>query len=210
VGEVRPGGVAGHEGAAQDFAGVIVEGEDEGGIMVGGPPRVRGGVMLPEFADGRALPAAAGLGATFERGPPLGKVLAHVSGDGGRGAGEVKLAGQLVRQEREVERLAVGQDAGQEIMGGGWPGCFMIAAGRLGGESGFVAQPVVAEAVELGGTDVQPLRGGQCVELTCVEGGQDFLDIEGRNAMGQLGLFILGPSVSARSAEGQGGRSFSL
>jgi hypothetical protein len=40
VGEVRPSGVAGHESAAEDFAGMVVEGEDEGGVGVGGPPRM--------------------------------------------------------------------------------------------------------------------------------------------------------------------------
>lgn len=63
--EVTPGGVAGHERAAQDFAGVIVQGQNECGIVIGGPPGMRRGIMLPEFADGGALPAAAGFGAGF-------------------------------------------------------------------------------------------------------------------------------------------------
>jgi len=41
VAEVTPGGVAGDEGAGDDFAGVIVGGKDERGIDVGGPPRMR-------------------------------------------------------------------------------------------------------------------------------------------------------------------------
>ena len=38
VREMVPGGVAAHEGAGDDFAGVIVEGEQEHRVMVGGPP----------------------------------------------------------------------------------------------------------------------------------------------------------------------------
>ena len=93
VGEVTPGGIAGHEGAGDDFAGVIVGGEDEGGIGVGGPPRMGRGVVLPEFADGGALPTAAGFGARVLRGHELGEVLADISGHGRAGALEVEALG---------------------------------------------------------------------------------------------------------------------
>jgi hypothetical protein len=86
----------------------------------------------------------------------------------------------------------------------------MMAAGGLGGETRLVAQPAVAEAIELGRANMQPLGGGQRVELTSVERGQDFLDIERGNAMSELGLFILGQRVSTGTAGGQGDRSFSL
>lgn len=38
MGEMVPGGVAADEGAGDDFAGVIVEGQNEHGIMIRGPP----------------------------------------------------------------------------------------------------------------------------------------------------------------------------
>jgi hypothetical protein len=57
VAKVAPGGVAGNEGAAEDFSGMVVEGQNEGGIMFGGPPTMRGRIMLPEFSDGGTLPA---------------------------------------------------------------------------------------------------------------------------------------------------------
>jgi len=41
MGKVAPSGVAGDEGAGDDFAGVIVGGEDEGGIGFSGPPGMR-------------------------------------------------------------------------------------------------------------------------------------------------------------------------
>ena len=61
--EVRPGGFVRDEGAGDDFAGMIVEGEDEDGLGGSGPPVVRGRVVLPKFADGAGLPAAARFGA---------------------------------------------------------------------------------------------------------------------------------------------------
>ena len=210
VGEVRPGGVAGHEGAAEDFAGVVVQRQEEAGVVLGGPPGMRRGIVLPEFADSGALPAAAGLGAAGERRHELGEVLANIGRDGGAGTREVEPAGQFVGQEGEVEGLAVGQDAGQEIVGRRRPRRLVIAAGRLGGKRRLVLQPLVAQAVELGGAEVQALGGGGRIQLAGVEGGEDFLDVERRDAMSELGLFILGRSVTARSTADQAGRSFSL
>ena len=60
--EVSPGRLARDKGAADDFAGVIVEGEDEDGLGGSRPPVVWGGVVLPKFADGASLPATPRLG----------------------------------------------------------------------------------------------------------------------------------------------------
>jgi hypothetical protein len=129
VGEVIPSGVAADEGAGDGFAGVIVEGENEHGVMVGRPPRMGRGVVLPEFADGAGLPAAAEFGASSGRGNLPGEVLADVGRDGGAGAVEVMTAGQFVGQEGEVERLAVRQELFEEIVDGGRPRLAVIAAG---------------------------------------------------------------------------------
>jgi len=95
-------------------------------------------------------------------------------------------------------------------LGYGQPGRFVIVAGGLGDKRSLVAQPVVSEPIELSGAKVEPLLGGQRVQLTGVERRQDFPDIEGWNPMSELGLFILGQKVSARTAAGQGAGSFSL
>jgi hypothetical protein len=51
---------------------------------------------------------------------------------------------------------------------------------------------LVAQAVELSGADMQALGGGRRVELAGVEGSQDFLDVDGWNAMDELLFFIQG------------------
>ena len=166
--------------------------------------------MLPEFTDGTALPAATGLGPRPQRGREPGKVLTDVGGDGPTGAMKVELAGQLVGQEGEVEGLAVWQHPGQERMSGLRPRGLVIPPGSLGSKSGLVLQPWVAQAVELGWAEVRALGGGRRIQLAGVEGGEDFLDVEGRDPMGKLWLFILGPSLTAPDASGQPSRSFSL
>jgi len=84
--EMAPCGVAGGEGGGEDFAGVIIDGQDKSGVALGGPPRMRGGIVLPEFADGGALPAAAGFGTRLLGGNQSGEMAAHIIGDGGAGA----------------------------------------------------------------------------------------------------------------------------
>lgn len=42
VAEVIPRGIAGDEGAAEDFAGVIIQGQNERGIVFGRPPIMEG------------------------------------------------------------------------------------------------------------------------------------------------------------------------
>lgn len=190
VAEVTPGGVAGDEGAGDDFAGVIVGGEDERGINVGRPPGMGRGIVLPEFADVGALPAAAGFGAGRLRGDVLGEVLLDVVGDRGAGAVEVQTARQFVGQEGEVEGVAVREDVGQKIMSGLGPGRVVIAAGRFGREASLVGEPLMAQFIEAGASDQEAFGGGGGIELAGVEGFEDLLDVERRGAPSELFLFI--------------------
>jgi len=49
--EMIPGGVGGDKDRAQEFAGMIIDGEQQGLLVRGGPPLVDGGVVLPEFIN---------------------------------------------------------------------------------------------------------------------------------------------------------------
>jgi len=48
---------------AQKFSGMIIDGQEQGLLGGGRPPLVGGGIVLPEFAQTGAFPAAAGFGA---------------------------------------------------------------------------------------------------------------------------------------------------
>ena len=189
--EMAPGGVAGGEGGSEDFAGVIIDGQDESGVALGGPPGMRGGIVLPEFADGGALPAAAGFGTRLLGGNQFGEMAADIIGDGGAGTVEGKAAGQFIGEQGEVERLAMGQDilkvndclSGPEAVAG--------AAGRFGLEGLFVNQPAMAQAIELSRADHQSLGGGGGIQLTEIESGQDVLNKESRNAVEELLFFFI-------------------
>ena len=49
----------------------------------------------------------------------------------------------------------------------------------------------MAQAIELGGTQVQALGRGGRIQLAGVEGGEDLLDVEGRDPMGELFFFMV-------------------
>ena len=59
--------VGGDEDAAHQFAVMIIDRQEEGLLVRGGPPLVNGGIVLPEFAHLGALPAAAGPGGEAAR-----------------------------------------------------------------------------------------------------------------------------------------------
>jgi len=49
--EMIPSGVGGDKDRAQEFAGMIIHGQQQGLLFIGGPPLVDGGIMLPQFID---------------------------------------------------------------------------------------------------------------------------------------------------------------
>ena len=80
--EVVPGGVGGNEDGGQEFAGMVIDREQEGLFVIGRPPLMDGGVVLPQFAQASPFPAAAGLRDGRGRTDQEWEVIAGVSGNG--------------------------------------------------------------------------------------------------------------------------------
>ena len=49
--EMIPSGVGGDKDRAQEFAGMIIDRQQQGLLFMGGPPLVDGGIVLPKFID---------------------------------------------------------------------------------------------------------------------------------------------------------------
>jgi len=112
--EVIPSGVGGDEARAQELAGMIIHGEQQGLLGRGRPPLVDGGIVLPQFAEAGTFPAAAGFGAGFGLAAEVGKV---VSGKGGHRlavALETEADFQFGGAELEVGRLLEGEELLEE------------------------------------------------------------------------------------------------
>lgn len=180
--EVAPSGIR-IEAASDDSAAVIIGGEDEG--LEGGtwPPLMRGGIVLPELADGDGFPAAAGFGAWRQWGCQLWEMETDVIGDSGSGSGELVATSDLVGQKSKIDGLRERKDIGQELVDGLGPVGLVVAPGGVEVESFVLGQPVGAQIVEVGAADLEALGGGLPVHEAVVEELNDFGDSVGTDAV---------------------------
>jgi hypothetical protein len=148
---------------------MVIHGQQEGLFLFIRPPLVNGGIMLPEFAQASAFPAAAGLGDGRGRTDQQREVSAGVSGDRFAVADESKAGGQFVGDELIVGRSLEGQEGLQELPDLGGPGGAMVAPGEVEGEGGGLLQPGGAQTKEVRPTDAQELGGGVRVQVAAVE-----------------------------------------
>ena len=79
--EMIPRRVGGDKDRAQEFSRMIIHGQQQGLFGGGRPPLVDGGVVLPEFAQAGAFPAAAGFGAWCWLADEVGEMGADKGGD---------------------------------------------------------------------------------------------------------------------------------
>lgn len=126
--EMIPSGVGGDKDGAQEFAGMIIDGQQQGLLFRGGPPLVNGRIVLPQFIDARAFPATSGFGTGFRLADEIWKMG---SGEGGHRlamALETEAGFQFVGHQLEVGRLLEGDELLQEDDGFWRPVGPMVAA----------------------------------------------------------------------------------
>jgi hypothetical protein len=167
--EMVPGGVGRNKDGGQEFARVVINGQQEGLLGVGGPPLVDGGVVLPQLAHAGSFPAAAGLGCGRGRTDQEREVTASVGGDGFAVALESEADGQFVGDKLVVGRSLERQEGLQELPDLRGPGGVMVAAGEVKSEVGRVLQPSGSQAKEVSTTDAQKLGGGVRGQVAAVE-----------------------------------------
>src|ERR1051326_1598826 len=99
-----PSGVGGYESGTHELAGVVVHSEQEGLLVLSGPPLMDGGIVLPEFAQAGAFPATARLRLALGQGDQRGEVGGGMGGTGSAVAVEGKTSGQFIRHKLVVGR----------------------------------------------------------------------------------------------------------
>jgi hypothetical protein len=187
--EVIPSGVGGDEDRAQELAGMIIHGKQQGLLGCGRPPLVNGGIVLPQFVEAGAFPAAAGFGAWFRLAEEVGKV---VSGKGGHRlamALKTEAGFQFVGDELEVGWLLEGEELLEESDGCWRPVRPMVTPGEPGGEGRPVLEETGAEPVKVGPTDLQVVGGIHGVNQPFIELPEDLLEKQVGEAVGDL-LFL--------------------
>ena len=148
---------------------MIIHGQQEGLFVLGWPPLVKGGVVLPEFPQAGSFPAPTGLGGGRGGLHQEWKVVAGISGDGFAITLEGEAGGQFVGDELIVGRSLERQEGLEELLDLGWPIRAMVTAGEVEGEGGGMLEPSGAQAKEMRATDVQKLGGRIRVEITPIK-----------------------------------------
>ena len=187
--EMIPSGVGGDKDRAQEFAGMIIDGQQEGLFLQGGPPLVDGGIVLPEFINAGAFPASPGFGTRFGLAEEVGKV---VSGKGGHRLAvplETEAGFQFVGDELEVGRLLERKELLEEGDGLRRPVRPVVTARELGDEVGAFSEEAGAEPVKVGAADLEVEGGISQVDEPLVELLEDLLEKQVGEAFSDL-LFL--------------------
>src|ERR1043166_8530397 len=184
-----PSGVGGYESGTHELAGVVVHSEQEGLLVLSGPPLMDGGIVLPEFAQAGAFPATARLRLALGQGDQRREVGAGIGGNGSAGGVEGETSGQFIRHKLVVGRPLQRQEAFQKLIHLGGPVRPVRAAGELGSEGGGLTQPAGAQPIEGSTADVEFLGRGGGVELARVEGFKGLVEEQGGKAVGDLMFF---------------------
>jgi len=179
---------------------MVVDGEEEGLLLVGRPPRVDGGVVLPEFADAGALPAPLGFGDRKRRQDEVGEVGARVGGDGFPIPVEGEAFGELVGDELEIRRALEGQEGPEEGSDLRGPTLVVIATGDAQGEAWSVVEPREADPEEMRPTDTEKFAGAGGIKRSAVKRPEGLANELRGEALGELLLLFSMPSGPAPAA----------
>lgn len=196
VGQEVFGGIDG--GAGADARAVIEQVQEGIMVFVAGEPAVGGGVELPERAGFEALPAAE-RGGRARGGDGMGELV----GDGPAAhGGGIDLAAQAAVDfggGAAIGRGGLGgEQFAQERLDAGGPGRRVIAAGSAGRpegcrRAGGGAEIIGIEFVEAGAAQTELFGGAGGGNFVAAEGGEQFADQGGAEAMGELPVMFSWP-----------------
>ena len=152
--EMVPSGVGRNKDSPHQLAGMIVDGQQEGLFVRGGPPLVDGGVVLPELAHSCAFPSPSGLGGRGRCVDQKRKVSTGVGRNRFTVALKTKTIRQLIGDQLVIRRSLKRQEGLQKLPYLLWPGGMMVAPGELQGEGARVLKPERAQAEEMSAADI--------------------------------------------------------
>jgi hypothetical protein len=155
---------------------MIIDRQEQRLFARGRPPLVDGGIVLPEFAQARAFPSAAGFGARFWPADEIGKMCADKSGDGFAMAFEAKADGQFIGGQLEVGRFLQRNEIPEELTSLRGPIGTVVATRKPGAQVRAVLYPAGAESVKVRQADVEMAAGFDGVDLPVVELLEDMLE----------------------------------
>lgn len=133
--EMMPGGIGRDKSGPEVFAGMVVDGEEQGLLVLCRPPGMDGRVVLPEFANPGALPAPFGFGDRKWLQDEIGELGTGIGSDGLAIPVEGEAGDELVGDQLEIRWALERQEALQEASNFRGPTLVVIAAGDVQGEA---------------------------------------------------------------------------
>lgn len=145
-----------------------------------------GRVVLPEFAEAGAFPAAAGFGLRLGLADEVGEMGADKGGDGLTVAYETEAAGQFIGHQLKVGRLLQRNKILEKLSGFRRPVWPVVTPGELGHERRTVLQPVGAQPVKMCLADLEVVGRFGAINQTVVKLLEYELEKWSGQAFGQL------------------------
>ena len=167
--EMIPRRIRGDKDRAQKFSGMIIDGQEQGLLFGCRPPLMEGGIVLPEFAQTGAFPAAAGFGARLWLADEVGEMRSDKSGDRLTMALETEADFQFIGHQLKVGRFLQRDKIFEELAGLRWPIWPVAATGELGAELRAILEPARAEPVKVRAADLEMVGGIRAVDLPVVK-----------------------------------------
>ena len=145
-------------------------------LLRGGPPLVDGGIVLPEFVEAGAFPAAAAFGARFGLADEVGTMCSDKGGDRLPMAFETKADVQLIGHELKIGRFLQRDKSFEELLGFRGPIWPVATTGKSSGELRAVLEPARAQTVNVRAADLEVLGGFCGVDLPVIKLLEDMLE----------------------------------
>ena len=158
---------------------MVIYGEQEGLLFVGGPPLVEGGIVLPEFINAGAFPAPPGFGARFGLTDEMGKMGSGESGDRFAMALKAEAGFQFVGDQLKVGRFLEWDEIleeGDDVLRPVRP---MVAAGELGDQVRAFSEEAGAQPVKMSAADLEVVGGISGINGPRIELAEDLLEEQG-------------------------------
>jgi len=170
---------------------MIIDGEQEGLLVLCRPPLVDGGIVLPELAQTGAFPAAAGFWTRLWEEDEVGQMSSDKRGDGFAVALEAKANIQFVGGQLKVGRFLERYKIFEESAGFWRPIGPVVSAGDFDAEAGAAAQPTRAETIQVSPADLEMVSCVGPIDFARIELLENPVKKRCGEAFGQLFFFAI-------------------
>jgi hypothetical protein len=168
-----PSRIGRNKTAQEQFSGMIVDGQQQCLLLRGKPPLVDGRVVLPQFIEVRAFPAAARLGGSRRFWNQVWEMGADKGGHGLAVPFKAKAKLQFISDELKIGRALEREKVPEKLANQRRPIWPVITTREPRAKMGTLFKPAGFESVKVSSANLEQLGGLAGIDLTLVELGED-------------------------------------